>query len=83
MSTLNDPQPMTKAELHIQNHASVFTSQERFRRIRFSTNRTTVESIVIDGYVANVDDFHALKDDWAKTNPPCITSVFVHVDPQR
>lgn len=74
---------MTKAELHIQNHASAFTSQERFRRIRFRTNQAGADSILIEGYVANFDSFHALKADWDKTNPPCVTNVFVHVDPQR
>lgn len=74
---------MTKADLHIQNHASALTSQMRFRRIRFLTNQTGDDSILIEGYVANFDDFHALKEEWDKTNPPCITNVFVHVDPQR
>jgi len=74
---------MTKAELHIQEHALAFTSQARFRRIRFLRNQTGSEAIQLEGYVANFDDFHALKEDWAKTNPPCITNVFVHVDPQR
>ncbi len=73
---------MTQAELHLQQHSAAFTSQARFGRIRFRTSHTdNGESIVIEGYVANFDAFHALKDDWAKTNPPCVTSVFVHVDP--
>lgn len=74
---------MTQAELHLQAHTRAFTDQERFRRVRFSVSQTGDGSIMIEGYVANFDDFHALKADWEKTKPPGITNVFVHVDPQR
>lgn len=74
---------MTAPAEHLREHADKFTSQPRFRRVRFSVHAGSPDTIVLEGYVATVTDFHALKSEWAATHPPCVTSVFVHIDPQR
>jgi hypothetical protein len=50
--------------------------------VKFKVLEKPIEQIVIEGYVARVPDFSDLKTEWAATNPPCTTSVFVHIDPQ-
>lgn len=74
---------MSSAAEHLREHAGRLTSQERFGRVRFGVRAGPPETIVLEGYVANVTDFHALKTEWAATHPPCVSSVFVHIDPQR
>ncbi len=74
---------MTTPAEHLREHAEDFTSQARFSRVRFTVHAGPPETIVLEGYVARVGDFHALKTEWESTRPPCVSSVFVHIDPQR
>ncbi len=74
---------MTTTAEHLREHAEMFTNQARFSRVRFAVHAGPPETIVLEGYVAGVGDFHALKIEWEATLPPCVSSVFVHIDPQR
>ncbi len=75
--------PQNQAELHIQAHAKSITEQPRFRRISIVADTHIPGNINLMGQVVNFDDFHALKNEWAKTKPPGITNFHVHVDPPR
>ena len=52
---------MNTPEQHIAVFAPRFVAQERFRQVAFRVSRTGTLSIVAEGYVSTVADFHALK----------------------
>jgi len=80
---LQFPFSMNTPEQHIAVFAPRFVAQERFRQVSFRVSRTGTLSILAEGYVSTVADFHALKAEWEATSPPCTTSIFVHINPLR
>ena len=72
---------LQRLEQHLALHGGALLSQRRFNRLRLSIHHGTPPHIVIEGQVARLEDFTAVKAEWNETKPPCPTSIFVHIDP--